>query len=165
VQRRISLYVLSAAYVLLAAGTLLPAGDPLTPVHEITQDKIVVWRFFPRTPCSISIADPKCPKGQGVPAMVNGTCTDTAVCNDLNAAGLLPRGKKIIATHFFAAGGTRIHSAPDGPGWTECTASNGACSIGRCKWEGMKTGFGRFKNWSDNRDRTAAIVVELAPNR
>jgi hypothetical protein len=159
VQGRISLYVL------LAAVGLLAADDPLKPVHDITEDTIVVWRFFPRTPCSIYSANPTCPKGQGVPASTNGACTDTAVCNDLNAAELVPKGKKIIATHFFAAGDNRIRSRPGGPGWIECTASTGACSIGKCKWEGMTTAFGRFKNWSNNRDRTAAVVVELAPNR
>ena len=158
-QRRISLYVL------LAAVSVLAADDPLKPVHAISEDKIVVWRFFPRTPCSIHTGNPTCPKGRGVPAMVNGTCTDAAVCNDLNAAELVPKGRKIVATHFFAAGDNRIRSGPGGPGWIECTASDGACPIGKCKWEGMTTGFGTFKNWSDNRDRTAAIVVELAPGR
>jgi hypothetical protein len=159
VQRRISLYVL------LVAGGLLAADDPLKPVHQITENKIVVWRFFPRTPCSIYSSNPTCPRAQGVPSPIKGACTDVAVCNDLNAAELVPKGKKIITTHFFAAGDNRIRSAPPGPGWTECTATNGACSIGRCKWEGMRPGFGKFKNWSDNRDRTAAVVVDLAPAR
>ena len=92
-QRRISLYVL------LAAVSVLAADDPLKPVHAISEDKIVVWRFFPRTPCSIHTGNPTCPEGRGVPAMVNGTCTDAAVCNDLNAAELVPKGKK-IALHI-----------------------------------------------------------------
>ena len=154
----------TALYLLLLASGVSAAGDRFKPVYEIAEDKIVVWRFFPRTPCTIYSAEPTCPREQGIPITANGACTDIAVCNDVNAAALLPRGKKIVATHFYAAGGNRIRSDPGGPGWTECT-SDGTCSIGKCKWERMRAGFGNFKNWSDNRDRTAAVLIEITPNR
>src|SRR5437899_11431409 len=95
---------------LVSLGTLLltttefprarTAGNPLDPVVEITPSQILVWRFFPRTPCQIGSDNPTCPAGDGIPSIINGFCKDQSVCNPLSAAEKLPKDKKIVATHF-----------------------------------------------------------------
>ena len=137
------------------------ASNQLDPVADVTSNEILVWRFFPRTPCEIGSDNPTCPAGDGIPGLINGFCKDQAVCNPLSAAERLPKNKKIIATHFYVGEGKLMKVRP-GAQMKECTASNGDCPIGWCRWQEMTTGFGKFKNWSGDRDRTALVVADLA---
>jgi hypothetical protein len=152
--------------VLAFALGLLPgltfAGE-YDPVSRVTSGQIFVWRYFLETPCRVSIDNPTCPAGDGVPSTTNGICTDQAVCNPLSAAEKTPPGKKITATRFFVAEGDVRNQDLGSPKWKDCNGSTGDCGdIKYCRWQEMTTGFGKFKNWSGDRKRTALIVADFA---
>lgn len=139
----------------------------LKPVHSIEKDRIIVWRYFPRTPCHITTDNPTCPAGDGIPGEIwlgkIQVCRDEATCNPLSAAELLIHvpGKKIVDTHYYATEGNRLSYANFFDKAHECIISTQGCPISYCRWEQVAPGYGHFKNWSDSKDRTAAIVATL----
>lgn len=138
--------------ILVAAFTKL--GPAQTLGGEATVEKTL-----PPTPCRIKVENPTCPNGQGIPTIVNGFCSNKAVCYDLNANEKIPAGYRAIKTHFYVAEGSGNKPYIHGP-WRECTNSDGSCPLAACRWEGMTAGFGKIKNWSDNHSIAAKVVVD-----
>jgi hypothetical protein len=141
------------------------SSDPLAPVYYVTSNQIIVWRYFPRTPCSISTDNPTCGAADGMPTLIQGACSNQAVCNPLSANDKLPPNKRIVSQQFLAAEGRMVGYTVDPKYFKDCPTSGGAiggCLIEWCRWEGATSGFGKFKNWANDRDRTAAIVAQLA---
>jgi hypothetical protein len=132
------------------------------PKHVISATQIMVWDFFPKTPCSIGVDNPDCPANGKDPATWNGICSNEAECGPLSAAELLPPGKKIVNTTYWAADGNLMLYPLAGGNWAECKGPLFACPINYSRWENVGPGYGKFKNWSGDKDRTAVLVAAIA---
>jgi hypothetical protein len=110
----------------LERGSVFQVSKELSdPKFKVEKDRIIVWRYYPPTPCEIGSDNPPCANGDGVPDLINGTC-EKAVCSPLSAAERVPANKKMKGSnHLFAGEGDLLGVPPEDPRWNGVTQVKG----------------------------------------
>jgi len=118
--------------------------------------------------CRTDLSNPPCGTWgiDGIAKCMDGD----ARCAEFHVVAI-PKGARVVNVTYEAAevytprlNGAFTIPMPKGyEDWKKCDPNTGTCALPACKWEGMSSGGGTFKNWSDAGLRKARTVVSYIP--